>query len=140
LDVLYAWVDKHITPLVRRVTATGEGGGVRWCRQWWLHHDAIERFTALYLVFDELSKEDTISWLSAYLRDHLDPHLAVLTSPQGPFYACSPHRHSDTSNPLGQDVLDENDDVTLETSSALSANGSRADTSTGPHVGMRRPP
>ncbi|MFL6119455.1 DUF4913 domain-containing protein [Actinophytocola sp.] len=111
LDVLYGWVAEHITPLVRRVTATGEGGGVRWCRQWWLHHDAIERFTALYLVFDELSKEDSISWLSAYLRDHLDPHLATLTSPYGPFYACSPQRHTDTANPLGHAVLDLADAV-----------------------------
>lgn len=110
LDVLYAWVAEHIIPLVRRVTATGEGGGIRWCRQWWLHHDAIERFAALYLVFDELSEQDTVSWLSAYLRDHLDPHLATLTSPHGPFYACSPQRHSDTSSPLGHAALDLGDD------------------------------
>lgn len=114
LDVLYAWVAEHITPLVRRVTATGEGGGVRWCRQWWLHHDAIERFTALYLVFDELSKEDNISWLSAYLRDHLDPHLATLTSPYGPFYACSPQRHTDTASPLGHAALDLADSADAE--------------------------
>lgn len=114
LDVLYAWVAEHITPLVRRVTATGEGGGVRWCRQWWLHHDAIERFTALFLVFDELSKEDSISWLSAYLRDHLDPHLATLTSPYGPFYACSPQRHTDTASPLGHAALDLADSADAE--------------------------
>jgi hypothetical protein len=120
LDVLYAWVDEHITPLVRRVTATGEGGGVRWCRQWWLHHDAIERFTALYLVFDELSKEDNISWLSAYLRDHLDPHLATLTSPYGPFYACSPQRHTDTASPLGHTALDLTDSADADAAAAVS--------------------
>lgn len=121
LDVLYAWVNEHITPLVRRVTATGEGGGVRWCRQWWLHHDAIERFTALYLVFDELSKEDSISWLSAYLRDHLDPHLAVLTSPYGPLYACSPQRHTDTASPLGHAALDLADSADADVAGVMPA-------------------
>jgi hypothetical protein len=109
LDVLHAWVGEHIGPLVRKITATGEGGGIRWCRQWWRHHDAVDRFTALYLVFTELSDQPTLSWLSAYLRDHLDPHLSVLTSPFGPFYACTPLRHSDSSNPLSHTKLTEPD-------------------------------
>lgn len=109
LDVLHAWVGEHIGPLVRKITATGEGGGIRWCRQWWRHRDAVDRFTALYLVFAELTDQPTLSWLSAYLRDHLDPHLSVLTSPFGPFYACTPLRHSDSSNPLGHTDLTEPD-------------------------------
>lgn len=109
LEVLHPWVNEHIAPLVRRVTATGEGGGVRWCQRWWLHHDAVERFTALYLAYKELSEDDTLSWLSIFLRDHLDAHLSVLTSPFGPLYACSPHRHSNTAVPLGQAALNEED-------------------------------
>jgi Domain of unknown function (DUF4913) len=54
-------------------------------------------------VHTELSEQNTLSWLSAYLRDHLDPHLAILTSPVGPFYACTPIKHSDLTVPLGVD-------------------------------------
>lgn len=106
LDQVHSWVAEHISPLVRKITATGEGGGVRWCRQWWLHRDAVDRFVALYWVFTELSEQATFGWLSVYLRDHLDPHLAILCSPFGPFYACSPNRHSDTSGPLGHSEME----------------------------------
>jgi hypothetical protein len=105
LQVLHAWVEDHIAPMVRKTTTTGEGGGLRWCRTWWLHSDAVERFMALYLAFDELSQDESATWLSVYLRDHLDPHLSTLTSPFGPFYACSPGRHADTFEPLGQQPL-----------------------------------
>ena len=106
IDVLHAWVETHIGPLVRKTTTTGEGGGIRWCRSWWNHHDAIERFSALYIVFTELSEQNTLSWLSAYLRDHLDPHLSTLTSPVGPFHACTPTKHTDIAAPLGTAALD----------------------------------
>ncbi len=102
MDELHAWVDEHIAPLVRKTTTTGEGGGIRWCQQWTEHVDAVERLIALYLAWHELSADESATWLSVYLRDHLDPHLGTLTSPYGPFYACSPHRHSDTGEPLGQ--------------------------------------
>lgn len=105
LAVLHAWVEEHIAPLVRRTTTTGEGGGVRWCRRWWEHLDAVDRFQALFLAFGELSGEESATWLSVYLRDHLDPHMATLTSPFGPFYACHPTHHSDTAEKLGQDQL-----------------------------------
>jgi hypothetical protein len=105
LAVLHAWVAVHIAPLVRRISATTEGAGIRWCRQWWEHDDALTRFQALYLAFDELSQDESATWLSVYLRDHLDPHLATLTSPYGPFYTCHPDRHSDAFHPLGQNPL-----------------------------------
>lgn len=101
MDVLHAWVEDYIAPMVRKTTTTGEGGGIRWCRQWWEHIDATERFTALYLAFQELSVDESATWLSVYLRDHLDPHLSTLTSPYGPFYACSPRKHSDAVEALG---------------------------------------
>ncbi|OLZ51714.1 hypothetical protein BS329_15740 [Amycolatopsis coloradensis] len=101
LSTVHAWVTEHIAPMVRKTTTTGEGGGIRWCRQWWHHHDAVERFTALHLAHEELSDSGEPSWLSVYLRDHLDPHLSTLTSPAGPFHACTPNRHSTTVAELG---------------------------------------
>lgn len=100
---LRAWVDAHVAPLVRKTTTTGEGGGLRWCRSWWEHRDAIDRFTALLLVHRDLAAENAPSWRSVFLRDHLDPHLAQLTSTYGPFHACHPRRHSPTAEPLGHD-------------------------------------
>jgi hypothetical protein len=94
LAMLHTWVDTHIAIMVRKTTTTGEGGGIRWCRQWWEHPDAVTRFTALYLAFTQLSAEKSPIWLSVYLRDHVDPHLATLTSPYGPFHACTPRKHA----------------------------------------------
>jgi hypothetical protein len=105
LPEVYGWVDTHVAPLTRKTTTTGEGGGIRWCRQWWEHIDAVERFMALYLAFRELSAEESATWLSVFLRDHLDPHLSVLTSPIGPFNACTPQRHSTASQELGHAEL-----------------------------------
>jgi len=105
LAEVYAWVDTHIAPLTRKTTTTGEGGGIRWCRRWWEHIDAVERFMALFLAFRELSAEESATWLSVFLRDHLDPHLSVLTSPIGPFNACTPQRHSTGSQELGHAEL-----------------------------------
>jgi len=106
LDTLHRWVDTHLAPMVRRTTTTGEGGGVRWCQRWWEHGDVVERFTALFLTHGQLSVSGEPTWLSVYLRDHLDPHLATLTSPYGPFYACSPRKHSAAIEPLGHHALD----------------------------------
>lgn len=103
--VLHGWVEDQVALLVRKATTTGEGGGARWCRSWWEHTEAVLRFTALYLVHGELSGSGEPTWLSVYLRDHLDPHLAVLTSPVGPFHACSPRKHSTATDPLGQNDL-----------------------------------
>lgn len=107
LDVLHRWVEVHIAPLVRKTTTSGEGGGIRWCRTWWHHDDALQRFRALYLAHHELSTSDTDMWWSVYLRDHLDPHLSALTSPYGPFHACSPNRHSPVVTALGHHPLDD---------------------------------
>lgn len=97
------WVDAHVAPLVRKTTTTGEGGGLRWCRRWWEHDDAVSRFTALFLIHRDLAADDAPAWRSVFLLQHLDPHLNVLTSPYGPFYACHPRRHSTTTEPLGHE-------------------------------------
>ncbi len=105
LDTLHRWVGTHLAVMVRKTTTTGEGGGVRWCQRWWEHGDAVERFTALFLTHGQLSASGEPTWLSVYLRDHLDPHWTTLTSPYGPFYACSPRKHSAAIEPLGQIAL-----------------------------------
>jgi phosphoglycolate phosphatase-like HAD superfamily hydrolase len=99
---LVAWVEEHLAVLVRKTTTTGEGGGIRWCRQWAEHAEAVDRIRALQMAHRQLSAEQSDMWLSVYLRDHLDPHLATLTSPHGPFHACTPRKHSTIVEALGQ--------------------------------------
>jgi hypothetical protein len=105
LAAVYAWVATHVAPMQRKLTTTGEGGGIRWCGRWWLHFDARTRFTALYQQYVALADEDQPGWQSVFLRDHFDPHFSVLTSPYGPFAACNRGHHSDTVDELGQDAL-----------------------------------
>jgi Domain of unknown function (DUF4913) len=106
LTTLHAWVARHIAPMQRKLTTTGEGGGIRWCRRWWAHFDAVTRFEALYLIHGALAEEGQPGWQSVFLRDHVDQHLAILTSPFGPFAACHKDHHSDVVDALGQNKLD----------------------------------
>jgi hypothetical protein len=106
LATLHAWVSKHVAPMQRKLTTTGEGGGIRWCRRWWQHFDAVTRFEALYLIHGALADEGQPGWQSIFLRDHVDQHLAILTSPFGPFAACHKDHHTDVVDALGQDTLD----------------------------------
>jgi hypothetical protein len=86
------WVTRCVLPYI--TVPTGRRRiDPRWCGQWWRHQEAVARFTALYLAYAELSTQDSATWFSDYLRDHLDPHLARLTSPTGPFRVCRPRRH-----------------------------------------------
>ncbi len=100
-EQLRAWVATAVAPRVRATHQTKKHRQVRWCRRWWLHWEAEERLTALYLVYHELSASGDPGWRSVYLRDHLDHHLVELTHPLGPLHACSPGEHHD-AEPLGQ--------------------------------------
>ncbi|KAA2261521.1 DUF4913 domain-containing protein [Solihabitans fulvus] len=107
-DVLVPWVEAMIASRVRKVSTTGEGGGIRWCSRWFDHPDAVERFWAIYLAWTEAvtAAPKSPTWLSVWLRDHLDPHLAVVTDPAGPFFACTTYQH-DPQPPLGQAAYDQ---------------------------------
>lgn len=65
----------------------GDGSNY-WCPQWWLHPEAVLRFTALQKSMTK-AKEDLSSWI---LHD-LSPHLDYLFSKDGPFTACTNNRH-----------------------------------------------
>lgn len=97
LSDLTRWVHAHLGHIQRKITATGEGTGIRWCAQWWKHPDAVTYLTAIRMAYAALSTSDDHTWLSVYLRDHRDMHLDRLTSPSGPFHACTPHHHVDSS-------------------------------------------
>ena len=98
---LVPWVRDHIALLLeRRIMQTG--GAPHWCRQWWMHPEAIARFDALRRSWLEAVTVAEGSALAVYY-EHVDMHLAVLTSDSGPFASCRDgHRSEDDVKPLGQ--------------------------------------
>lgn len=62
---------------------------INWCRSWWLHSEAIVRLTVLWEAFEAMRLEPPPS-LSVLWRDHIDVHMAALTSDSGTFAQCDP--------------------------------------------------
>ena len=93
IQTLRVWVNDHLVPYVRAADAH-RAGAMHWCPRWTEHHDAVERFTALYHAHRELAATGDPLWLSVYLRDHLDHHLRLLTGPEGSFAACASGVHA----------------------------------------------
>lgn len=62
-------------------------GDLHWCAKWWLHAEAVSRIEAIWRAWEVLRLEALGP--SVWWRDHADYHLAVLTSPGGPFAGCN---------------------------------------------------
>lgn len=84
------WVGDWLLPTVERRYAQGSRGGVYWCDQWWAHPEGLQRIYGLWREWEKARVDDS---MSAWWRDHLDPHLHALTGENGAFVACSPGRH-----------------------------------------------
>lgn len=95
---LECFVAEQLAPLYRRQL----GHGRTWCRAWWAHAEAITRLEALWRSWEHLRLEPALG-MSVWLRDHADPHMAVLLDPDGPFKGCSPDRHAARLEPLPVD-------------------------------------
>ena len=76
---LEEWLHDKLVPMYRR-------RGARWCPQWFLHEEAIERLQAVWEKWEDavVSGEWHEWWLYV-----CDPQMAVLTSADGPFVSCS---------------------------------------------------
>lgn len=60
----------------------------QWCRQWWDHEEAVLRLEALWDAFEALRVEPGTG-TAVWIRDFLDPTVAVLTNPDTtPFKRC----------------------------------------------------
>lgn len=89
------WVRTVLLPAYGRFVPQ-TGGAARWCATWWRHAEAISRLDALRLAWRALAPQGGIA-LSVWWREHVDHHLPVLLSPDGPFASCSPSRHTPTT-------------------------------------------
>lgn len=59
-----------------------------WCPQWWRHPAAIVRLDALHSAFENLRLDPALG-MSNWLLLHAEPHMSMLTDPNGPFKGCS---------------------------------------------------
>lgn len=83
------WTHGWLVPMYRR--PVGDGRSLAWCPEWWRHPEAVVRLSALWRGFEQRRLEPGDS-MSAWLRDHLDHHLRILTDPTGPLKGCSDDR------------------------------------------------
>ena len=92
---LIEWVHDTVAAIIARPLR----GEFAWCPLWWEHPEAVFRFEALHGAWTELAPEPGAA-LSIWIRDHLDPCLQVLLSPNGPFADCAhTERHRSSPHP-----------------------------------------
>jgi hypothetical protein len=87
---LERFVSDYLLPLYRRAVS---GQGTTWCAEWWRHPEAWVRLDAIWRAWEYL-RLDPATGISTWLRDHADPHMAVLLSSNGPLRGCKPELHS----------------------------------------------
>ncbi|WP_405539651.1 DUF4913 domain-containing protein [Streptomyces sp. NBC_00075] len=86
LAALTNWVHDLLMPVYGREITTGRP----WCRQWQEHPEAVARLHALWLAWQQLTDVQAgLTGPSTWHRDHLDPTLLQLRTPDGPFGACT---------------------------------------------------
>ncbi|WP_328879122.1 DUF4913 domain-containing protein [Streptomyces sp. NBC_00299] len=86
LAALTNWVHNLLLPVYGREITTGRP----WCRQWQEHPEAVARLHALWLAWQQLTDVQAgLTGPSTWHRDHLDPALLQLRTPDGPFGACT---------------------------------------------------
>lgn len=95
LSVLIPWVQANITSWCERQATSASGGGTRgvqWCSQWHEHPEAITRLWLVRAAQIDAVANGPVA-VSAYLRDHFDHHMSVLTDAKGPFHNCTWEKH-----------------------------------------------
>ncbi|SEC12616.1 DUF4913 domain-containing protein [Streptomyces sp. 2314.4] len=86
LAALTSWVHHLLLPVYGREITTSRP----WCQRWHEHPEAVARLHALWLAWQQLTDvEAGLTGPSTWHRDHLDPALLQLRTPDGPFGACT---------------------------------------------------
>ncbi|MEU6416018.1 DUF4913 domain-containing protein [Streptomyces spiralis] len=86
LAALASWVHDLLLPVYGREITTGRP----WCQHWQEHPEAVARLHALWLAWQQLTDvEAGLTGPSTWHRDHLEPTLLQLRTPDGPFGACT---------------------------------------------------
>jgi len=75
------FVREQLRVMYRRVV--GERSPRRWAADWWNYPEAVSRLDALWRSWEN-ARQDPVA-MSAWWRDHLDHHMPILMSQDGPF-------------------------------------------------------
>lgn len=87
------WVQAWLLPLYRREL---DGRSTTFCVHWWRHPEAYYRLDALWKSW-EFNRLKPGTGTAVWLKDYLDPHMAVLMSSNGPMHGCTLKKHSENA-------------------------------------------
>ncbi|MGB6245191.1 DUF4913 domain-containing protein [Gordonia sp. (in: high G+C Gram-positive bacteria)] len=100
---VYEFVEDHLSILYERKWRHAGNQRV-WCPQWWAHPEAVSRLESVWRAFESLRLDPTLG-MSVWWRDHVDPHMTVLSDPDGPFTGCSAECHDPASEPIPIELM-----------------------------------
>ncbi|UGQ10949.1 DUF4913 domain-containing protein [Yinghuangia sp. ASG 101] len=90
---LVDWVDGYLLATYGREVSANRP----WCQRWPEHPEAVARLHSLWLAYGQhVDEEAGPSGMAVWHRDILDPTLAQLRAPDGPFAACGTRAGSET--------------------------------------------
>lgn len=78
------FVREQLSQTYRRVVGPSNRAARRWAAEWWRSPEAIARLEALWRSWEHL-RLDGATGSSTWWRDHLDHHMPILMSADGPF-------------------------------------------------------
>lgn len=82
------FVNEFIAPLYARPI----GSAAKWCPKWWLHAEAVFRFNALWVTFENGFASEDPTFAAKWMASYADPFMSRLMEPNGTFNGCSPER------------------------------------------------
>lgn len=106
------WVNGFFLPVIRRRISDNDGG-LSWDARWWAYPEVVARLTALHQAWEEARASDSMSAVSAWWIQHLEPHLKViLDGDTGPMANAKADRSfmgwpALPADPVPSNVLDE---------------------------------
>lgn len=82
------FVSEFIAPLYVRPI----GSAAKWCPKWWLHAEAVFRFNALWVTYENGFASEDPTFAARWMASYADPFMSRLMEPNGTFNGCSPER------------------------------------------------
>ncbi|USI92900.1 DUF4913 domain-containing protein [Rhodococcus pyridinivorans] len=71
------FVEGFFIPVIRRRISDNDGG-LSWDPRWWAYPEVVARLTALHQAWEEARTSDSMSAMSSWWIQHLEPHLRVI--------------------------------------------------------------
>jgi hypothetical protein len=86
-ELYYPHVASFVADRLAHLYTRRLGQSSIWCPEWFRHAEALSRLDAIWRAWEHL-RLDPATGMSVWWRDHADPHMMVLLSPDGPFAGC----------------------------------------------------